>query len=121
MEVKFDMTTRQKVVFRCLQTTHAQYFLLAILIDGLSQHMSPIEYRTILIYRIMIPLLSIDEVSLFAIRRVWIPLGSIKFIVRSFPASNKGTNLLWMFFLIYLGGQISVKKKAPLKFLTDPQ
>jgi hypothetical protein len=62
LEVKFDVTTRQKIVFGCLQATHAQDFLLAIPIDGLDQHMSPVEYRTILKYRLMIPLFPIDEV-----------------------------------------------------------
>jgi hypothetical protein len=45
MEVKFDMTTRQKAIFGCLQAAHAPNFLLAIPIDGLGQHMSPMEYR----------------------------------------------------------------------------
>jgi len=62
MEVKFDMTTRQKTIFGCLQAAHAQNFLLAILIYGLGQHMSPVEYRTILRYGLMIPLFPIDEV-----------------------------------------------------------
>ena len=31
-------------------------------IDGLSQHMSSVEYRTILRYRLMISLFPIDEV-----------------------------------------------------------
>jgi hypothetical protein len=62
MEVKFNMTTRQKTVFGCLQAAHAQDFLLAIPIDGLGQHMSQVEYGTILKYRIMIPLFSIDDV-----------------------------------------------------------
>jgi len=34
MEVKFDMTTRHKAIFGCLQTAHARDFLLAIPIDG---------------------------------------------------------------------------------------
>jgi hypothetical protein len=62
MEVKFNMTTREKAVFGCLRAAHAQDFLLAIPIDGLGQHMSPIEYRTILKYRLMIHLFPIDEV-----------------------------------------------------------
>ncbi|GJR68193.1 hypothetical protein Tco_0014258 [Tanacetum coccineum] len=37
-----------KAVFECLRTPHAQDFLLAIPIDRLGQHMSPVEYRTIL-------------------------------------------------------------------------
>ncbi|MCI95772.1 hypothetical protein A2U01_0117071, partial [Trifolium medium] len=48
MKVDFHMTERQKAVFGCLKATHAQDFLLAIPIHGLGQHMSPIEYRTIL-------------------------------------------------------------------------
>nr|GEW04525.1 putative reverse transcriptase domain-containing protein [Tanacetum cinerariifolium] len=40
MEVHFDMTIRQKAVFECLRASHAQDFLLAILIDGFGQHMS---------------------------------------------------------------------------------
>ncbi|GKE08224.1 hypothetical protein Tco_1411775 [Tanacetum coccineum] len=48
MEVHFDMTMRQNAVFECLRGPHAHDFLLAIPIDRLSQHMSPVEYRTIL-------------------------------------------------------------------------
>ncbi|GJR88096.1 hypothetical protein Tco_0212107 [Tanacetum coccineum] len=42
------MTVRQKAVFECLRAPHAQDFLLAILMDVLGQHMSPVEYRSIL-------------------------------------------------------------------------
>jgi hypothetical protein len=63
MRVNFDMTTRQKATFGCLQASHAQDFLLAIFIAGLGQLLSLVEYRTILIYRLMISLFSIDEVS----------------------------------------------------------
>ncbi|GKD41187.1 hypothetical protein Tco_1261394 [Tanacetum coccineum] len=42
------MTMRQKAVFECLHASHAQDILLTIPIDGLDQHMSPVEYRTIL-------------------------------------------------------------------------
>jgi hypothetical protein len=62
LEVKFDTTTRQKIVFGCLQATHAQNFLLAILIDELDEHMSLMESRAILKYRLMIPLFSVDEI-----------------------------------------------------------
>ncbi|GKE60124.1 hypothetical protein Tco_1510491, partial [Tanacetum coccineum] len=48
IEVHFDMTVRQKAVIECLRAPHAQDFLLAIFIDGLGQHMSPVEYNTIL-------------------------------------------------------------------------
>lgn len=48
LDLKFDMTTRQKAVFGCLQATHAQDFLLVIPIDGLGQRLSPVEYHTII-------------------------------------------------------------------------
>ena len=56
MKVKFDMITRQKAVFGCLQVACAQDFLLVIHIDGLDQHMSPVKYCTIIRYCPMIPL-----------------------------------------------------------------
>jgi hypothetical protein len=46
MEVKFNTTTRQKIVFGCLQTTHTEDFLLAQHIDRLGQHMSHVEHHT---------------------------------------------------------------------------
>ena len=48
MEVAFNLTSRQKAVFKCLQSVHSQDFLLAIPIDGLGQCMSPVEYRSVL-------------------------------------------------------------------------
>ncbi|GKC36133.1 retrovirus-related pol polyprotein from transposon TNT 1-94 [Tanacetum coccineum] len=66
MEVYFDMTIRHKTVFECLRPPQAQDFLLAIPIDGLGQHMSPMEYRIILKCRLMIPLFSVD-----AIYHIW--------------------------------------------------
>nr|GEY81536.1 putative reverse transcriptase domain-containing protein [Tanacetum cinerariifolium] len=62
MEVYFEMTLRQTAVFECLRAPHAHHFLLAIPIDGLGQHISPVKYRTILKYRLMIPLFSVDEI-----------------------------------------------------------
>lgn len=64
INVKFDMTTSWKAVFGCLQETHAQYFLLDIPIDGIGQHISLVEFYTILRYRLMIPLFIIDKVFL---------------------------------------------------------
>lgn len=65
MEVKFDMNIRHKSVFGFLKVAHPQDFLLVILIDGLSQHMSPVGCCTILRYPLMIPLFLIDEVCPF--------------------------------------------------------
>nr|GFA66032.1 auxilin-like protein [Tanacetum cinerariifolium] len=62
IEAHFDMTVRQKAIFECLHAPHAQDFLLAIHMDGLGQHMSPVEYRNILNYRLMIPLFPVDAI-----------------------------------------------------------
>ncbi|GKB88381.1 hypothetical protein Tco_0960653 [Tanacetum coccineum] len=85
MEVHFDMTMRQKAVFECLRTPDAQDFLLAIPIDGLGQHM-----------------------------HVWIPLGNMRFIVKSSRDSN--TDKIWLgtSFLTYVGVPGSLPRKKHL-------
>nr|GFA14378.1 putative reverse transcriptase domain-containing protein [Tanacetum cinerariifolium] len=93
MKVHFNMTMRQKAVFECLRASHAQDFLLAISIDGLGQHMSPVKYRTILKYRFMIPLFSVDTICLVC----------RKACLDSFGRAG-----------------ISAKKEAHVNFLTDP-
>ncbi|GJY40509.1 hypothetical protein Tco_0427779, partial [Tanacetum coccineum] len=49
--VSFDLSPRQKAVVECLRAPRAQNFLTVIPIEGLGQHMSALEYRTILKYR----------------------------------------------------------------------
>ncbi|GKB55977.1 retrovirus-related pol polyprotein from transposon TNT 1-94 [Tanacetum coccineum] len=96
-EVHFDMTMRQKAVFECLRGPHAQDFLLAVPIDGLGQHMSPVEYRTILKYRLMISLFLVDAICPVCRKHVFgIPYGNLR------------------------RAEISAKKEAPVNFLTDP-
>ncbi|GJS68171.1 hypothetical protein Tco_0682736 [Tanacetum coccineum] len=56
----------QKAVVECLRAPRAQNFLAVIPIKGLGQHMSALEYRTILKYRLMIPLFPVDEPTQFA-------------------------------------------------------
>ncbi|GKB87383.1 hypothetical protein Tco_0959655 [Tanacetum coccineum] len=66
-------------------------FLTVIPVEGLGQHMSALEYRTILKYRLMIPLFPVDEPC---------PV-CLKVCLDSFA-------------------RISSKKEAPVNFLTDP-
>jgi len=94
MEVKLDMTARQKRIFGCLQAAHAHDFLQAIPIDGLGQHMSSVEYRTILRYRLMIPLFPISEVCPIFRKVCLDTFGSMSFIVRSFSALSTYMTLL---------------------------
>jgi len=86
MKVKFDMTTRQKAVLGCLQAAHARDFLLAILIDGLGQHISLVEYRTNFRYRLVIPLFWEHVVQ-----------------CKELPILSTSITLLGMYFLIYSG------------------
>jgi len=121
MEVKFDMTTRQKAIFGCLQATHAQDFFLAIPIDGLGQHISPVEYRTNLRYRLMIPQFPIDEVCPVCRKACLDTFGEhvvhckelLGFKYRHYFVRD-------VLFDIFRRTEISVKKEAPVNFLTDP-
>ncbi|GKA55763.1 hypothetical protein Tco_0754835 [Tanacetum coccineum] len=101
MEVRFDMTVRQKAVFECLRAPHAQDFLLAILIDGIGQHMSPVEYHTILKYRLMIPLFPVDAICLVCRKACLDSFGNMQFIVKNSQASSTDTIWLGTSFLTY--------------------
>nr|GEU60852.1 putative reverse transcriptase domain-containing protein [Tanacetum cinerariifolium] len=57
----FNLSPRQKAVVECLRAPRAQNFLTVIPIEGPGQHMSALEYRTILKYWLMIPLFLVDE------------------------------------------------------------
>ncbi|GKC53315.1 putative reverse transcriptase domain-containing protein [Tanacetum coccineum] len=48
--------------FLVSERTTCSGFLLVVPIDGLGQHMSPMEYNTILKYRLMIPLFPVDAI-----------------------------------------------------------
>ena len=119
MEVKFDMTTRQKTIFGCLQAPHAQGFLLAIPIDGLGQHMSPAEYRTILRYRLMIPLFSIDEVCPVCRKACLDTFGEhVVHCKELFGFKYRHDFVRDVLFDIFRRAGVSVKKGAPVNFLT---
>lgn len=109
-EVKFDMTTKYKVVFECLQETHAP-----------DQHMPPVEYRTILGYRHIIPLFPIDEVCPVYYKAYLNTFGNIQFIVGSSQTSNIDMNLLGMSLFMYLGAvEVYVKKDPYANLMTGP-
>ncbi|GJT14286.1 hypothetical protein Tco_0861328 [Tanacetum coccineum] len=109
-----------KAVFECIRVPHVQDFLLAIPIDELGQHISPVEYRTILKYRLMIPLFLVDAISP-ACRKACLDsfrehavhckeLTSFKYrydMVRD------------VLFYICRHAEISAKKEARVNFLTD--
>ncbi|KAK2361377.1 hypothetical protein QL285_086534 [Trifolium repens] len=122
MEVDFAMTVRQKAVFGCLKAAHAHDFLLAIPIDGLDQHMSPVEYRIVLRYRLMIPLFHVDEVCPVCRKACLDTFGEQATYCRELPGFKYRHDLVRdVLFDIFRRAGISVKKEAPVNFLIDPQ
>ena len=120
MEVKFDMTTRQKAIFGCLQAAHAHDFLLAIPIDGLDQHMSPVEYRTILKYRFIIPLFPIDEAHPVCRKACLDTFGKHAVHCKELPDFKYRHDFVRdVLFDIFRRAEILVKKEASVNFLTD--
>lgn len=121
MEIHFDMTIRQKAVFECLRAPHAQDFLLAIPIDGLGQHMSPVEYRSILKYRLMIPLFPVDEICPVCRKTCLDSFGEHAVHCRDLPGFKYRHDLVRdVLYDIFRRAGISAKKEAPVNFLTDP-
>ncbi|GJT78541.1 hypothetical protein Tco_1045266 [Tanacetum coccineum] len=121
MEVRFDMTVRQKAVFECLRVPHAHDFLLAIPIDGLGQHMSPMEYRTILKYRLMIPLFLVDAICPVCRKACLDSFGKHVVHCKELPGFKYRHDMVRDVLLdICRHTEISVKKEAPVNFLTDP-
>ncbi|PWA80994.1 hypothetical protein CTI12_AA190310 [Artemisia annua] len=121
MEVHFDMTVRQKAVFECLRAPHAQDFLLAIPIDGLGQHMSPVEYRTILKYRLMIPLFPVDEICPVCRKACLDSFGEHAVHCKELPGFKYRHDFVRdVLFDVCRRAGISAKKEAPVNFLTDP-
>jgi hypothetical protein len=98
------------------------YFLLAIPIDGLGQHMSLVEYRTILRYRLMIPLFPIDEVCPVCRKACLNQFGELAVHCREFPGFKYRHDFVRDILCnIFQRAGVSVKKEAPVNFLTDPQ
>nr|GEX83388.1 putative reverse transcriptase domain-containing protein [Tanacetum cinerariifolium] len=121
METHFDMTMRQKAVFECLRAPHAQDFLLAIPIDGLGQYMSPVEYRTILKYSLMIPLFSVDAICPVCRKACFDYFEEhaihCKELLRFKYRHDMVRDVL---FDICRRVGIFAKKEAPVNYLTDP-
>ncbi|GJW29614.1 hypothetical protein Tco_0046489 [Tanacetum coccineum] len=95
--------------------------LLAIRIDGLGQHMSLVEYRTILKYRLMIPLFPVDAICPVCrkacLNSFWEHVIHYKDLPRFKYRRDMVRNVL--FDICRLVG-ISAKKEALVNFLTDP-
>ncbi|KAI3778249.1 hypothetical protein L2E82_07407 [Cichorium intybus] len=121
MENNFHMTFRQKAVLECLRAPHAQDFLLAIPIDGLGLHMSPVEYRAILRYRLMIPLFPSDEICPVCRKACLDSFGDHAVHCRELPGFKyRHDTVRDVLFDVCRRAGVSVRKEAPVNFLTDP-
>ncbi|GKE57655.1 hypothetical protein Tco_1496840 [Tanacetum coccineum] len=115
------MTMKQKAVFECLRTPHAQDFLLVIPIDGLGQHTSPVEYRTILKYRLMIPLFPVDAICPVCRKACLDSFGEHAVHCKELPGFKYRHDMVRdVIFDICRRVGISAKKEAPVNFLADP-
>ncbi|GJV74904.1 hypothetical protein Tco_1506488 [Tanacetum coccineum] len=104
-----------------LRASHAQDFLLAILIDGLGQHMSPVEYRTILKYRVMISLFLVDAICHVSRKTCLDSFGEHAVHCKELPGFKYKHDMVRdILFDICRCVGISSKKEAPVNFLTDP-
>ncbi|GJV24580.1 putative reverse transcriptase domain-containing protein [Tanacetum coccineum] len=120
MEIHFDMTIRQKAVFECLRASHAQDFLLVIPIDGLGQHMSPVEYRTILKYCLMIPLFLVDAICHVCRKACLDSFGEHAVHCKELSGFKYRHDMVRdVLFDICRRARISSNKEAPVNFLTD--
>nr|GEY05566.1 putative reverse transcriptase domain-containing protein [Tanacetum cinerariifolium]GEY40717.1 putative reverse transcriptase domain-containing protein [Tanacetum cinerariifolium] len=120
IKAHFDMTVRQKSVFECLRTLHAQDFLLAVLIDGLDQSMSPVEYRTILKYRPMIPLFPVDAICLVYRKACLNSFREHAVHCKELSGFKYRHDMIMNVFYICRCVGFSAKKEAPVNFLTYP-
>ncbi|GKD76758.1 hypothetical protein Tco_1339379 [Tanacetum coccineum] len=98
MEVHFDMTVR-----RARST------------------MSPVEYHTILKYRLMIPLFSVDEICLVCRKACLNSFGEHAVHCKELPGFKYRHDMVRdVLFDICRRHGISAKKESPVNFLTDP-
>ncbi|KAL8250233.1 hypothetical protein R6Q59_033926 [Mikania micrantha] len=117
---KFGLSTRQKAVLECLETPHAQDFLTVIPIEGLSQHMSAVEYRAILKYRLMIPLFPVDEPCPICRKVCLDKFGEHAVHCKELPGFKYRYDLVRDVLCDMLKrAGISAKKEAPVNFLSD--
>ncbi|GKB32178.1 hypothetical protein Tco_0871579 [Tanacetum coccineum] len=119
--VSFDLSPRQKAVVECLLAPRAQNFLTVIPIEGLGQHKSALEYRTIFKYRLMIPLFPIDEPCPVCRKVCLDSFGEHAVHCKELPGFKYRHDLVRdVLYDVLKRAGISSKKEAPVNFLTDP-
>ncbi|GKE51745.1 hypothetical protein Tco_1486901, partial [Tanacetum coccineum] len=88
---------------------------------GLGQHMSPVEYRIILKYRLMIPLFPVDAICHVCRKACLDSFGEHAVHCKELPGFKYRHDMVRdILFDICRRARISVTKEAPANFLTDP-
>jgi hypothetical protein len=122
MDAVFGLTARQKAVLESTRTPFAQEFLSAVPIEGLGQHMSAVEFRAILKYRLMIPLFPDDAPCPVCRKACLDSFGEHAVHCRDLPGFKYRHDFVRdVLFDILKRAGISAKKEAPVNFLTDPR
>ncbi|PWA52677.1 hypothetical protein CTI12_AA452880 [Artemisia annua] len=57
---KYSLSPRQVAILSSIRAPHAQDFLFTIRIDGLGQKMNPRQFRSVLCYRLTVPMFPED-------------------------------------------------------------
>ncbi|KAL6502820.1 hypothetical protein OROHE_023988 [Orobanche hederae] len=88
---------------------------------GLGQRMSPVEYRTILKYRLMIPIFPVDETCIVCRKACLDAFGERAVHCRELPGFKYRHDMVRdVLFDVFRRAGVSAKKEAPVNFLTDP-
>jgi len=112
---------RQKANLGCLQAAYAHDYLLAISINELGQHISIMEYRTILRCRLITPQFHIDAVCLVCHKACLNTFGEHAVHCKELSDFKyKHDFVRDVVFNIFRWAGVSVKRKAPVNFMTDP-
>ncbi|XP_076901857.1 uncharacterized protein LOC143556417 [Bidens hawaiensis] len=121
VEEKFALSPRQRAVFECLRAPHALDFLSVVPIEGLGQCMSPVEYRAILKYRLMVPLFPVDDPCPVCRKACLDSFGEHAVHCKELPGFKYRHDLVRdVLYDVLKRAGISAKKEAPVNFLTDP-
>nr|GEU89910.1 putative reverse transcriptase domain, PPM-type phosphatase domain, protein phosphatase 2C family [Tanacetum cinerariifolium] len=117
----FGLRTCQPVHMKAAALFLTKDFLLVIPIDGLGQHMSPVEYRTILKYRVMIPLFSVNAKLPICRKACLDSFGEhVVHYKELLGFKYRHDMVMDILFDICRCAGISAKKEAPVNLLTDP-
>ncbi|KAJ0900450.1 putative RNA-directed DNA polymerase [Helianthus annuus] len=101
---------------------HAQDFLTVIPIEGLGQCMSAVEYRSVLKYRLMIPLYPEDEPCPVCRKVCLDSFGEHALHCKELHGFKYRHDLVRdVLFDVLKRAGIAAKKEAPVNFLTDPK